>query len=534
MSLPVPVSSPVIRFGVFEADLRSGELRKNGVKVKIQDRPFGALKLFLSHPNEVLSRDQFRHALWPEDVFVDFDHGISSAINRLRDALGDSADNPIFIETVERRGYRWIAPTHLPVVQATPGPVLVRAEIAESERNESNVETKQGRHPQISTIVPPYRWAWTLIVPAGVLFLAIWGFRPIHRSANAAVVKSKDAPEIASLHHPSDAQEFYLKGRFYWEKRTPEGLNKAVDYFTQAIVHDQNYAPAYVGLADCYNLLREYTMMPASEAYPRALAAAKKAVDLDPQSSEAHASLAFALFYGTWDAAGAEREFRRAIELNPDNAIAHHWYATYLSVVGQNAKSLTEIERAQTLVPASKAILADKGNLLWLANQPQPAISLLKQLEAAEPDFISPHRYLKVMDLATGDYRGYLAEWRQEATLMHDNATLKLIDSADKGYASAGAQGMLQAMRTLQKNLYQQGKLSPYHLAQTDSLLGEKQEALQYLKIAYDQHDEQIAGVRADRSFINIQNEPAYREIIAHFDYSSTADLRTPEQAAKK
>src|SRR5450755_1971431 len=115
--------SSIIRFWVFEADVLSGELRKSGIKVKIQDLPFRALGLLLSHPNEVLSREQFRQALWPEGVFVDFDHGISSAINRLRDALGDSADNPVFIETVERRGYRWIAPTHIRVDVPAPQPV---------------------------------------------------------------------------------------------------------------------------------------------------------------------------------------------------------------------------------------------------------------------------------------------------------------------------------------------------------------------------------------------------------------------------
>src|SRR6267154_1201123 len=109
------VSSPaIIRFGVFEADLRSGELRKNGFKVKIQELPFRALRLLLSRPNLVISREEFRQELWPAEVFVDFDHGTSSAINRLRDALGDSATQPIFIETVGRRGYRWIAPAHRP------------------------------------------------------------------------------------------------------------------------------------------------------------------------------------------------------------------------------------------------------------------------------------------------------------------------------------------------------------------------------------------------------------------------------------
>src|SRR5258707_14926908 len=115
--------SSVVRFGVFEADVLSGELRKGGAKVRIQDLPFRALSLLLSHPNEVLSRDQFRRALWPEGAFVDFDHGISSAINRLRDALGDSAGNPAFIETLERRAYRWSAPTHIAPIELLPSQI---------------------------------------------------------------------------------------------------------------------------------------------------------------------------------------------------------------------------------------------------------------------------------------------------------------------------------------------------------------------------------------------------------------------------
>ena len=115
------------------------------------------------------------------------------------------------------------------------------------------------------------------------------------------------------INQSPEAEELYLKGRYFWNKRTPEDLNKALDLFTQAIVRDPGYAQAYVGLADCYNLLREYSVMPPNEAYPRALAAAKKAVELDDNSAEAHNSLAFATFYWTWDAATAEREFKRAI-----------------------------------------------------------------------------------------------------------------------------------------------------------------------------------------------------------------------------
>ena len=310
-------------------------------------------------------------------------------------------------------------------------------------------------------------------------------------------------------------EEFYLKGRYYWEKRTPDSLNKAVDSFTQAIVHDPSYAPAYVGLADCYNLLREYTVMPASEAYPRALAAAKKAVELAPQSSEAHASFAFVSFFGMWDAATADREFRRALELNPSNAIAHHWYATYLQCLRRYSESLAEIERAQALEPASKSVLADKGNILFNAGRQQDAIALLKQMEENEPDFISPHRYLKEIYLLTADYPHYLVEARSEAGLMRDSSALAVVEAAEKGFAAGGGKDLLGALRRQQTRLYERGLLSPYFLAATCSLQGNKQEALRYLKTAYDQHADVMAQIETDHAFDNLHNEPAFRQLAA-------------------
>jgi DNA-binding winged helix-turn-helix (wHTH) protein/Tfp pilus assembly protein PilF len=501
---PAAQSRAVVRFGVFEADVWAGELRKNGVKVKIQDLPFRALRLLLDHPNEVLSRDQFRQALWPEGVFVDFDHGISSAINRLRDALGDSADNPIFIETVDRRGYRWIAPTHVPApAVALPGPVLVKVEA------ERVAET-----PRAAAL----RWRLA-IFPALVLLLVVWSLWPKFRPARANAAKppavSARKSDLGSHSANSEAEQFYLKGRFYWEKRTPDALNKAVDFFTQAIVHDANYAPAYVGLADSYNLLREYTLMPASEAYPRALAAAQKAVELDDQSSEAHASLAFALFWGTWNVADAEREFRRAIELNPNNAVAHHWYATYLATVGRPAESVQEIERAQALDPASKSIVADKGDLLWAAGRHEEALALLKQLETTEPDFVSPHRYLKGFYFVNGEYGLFLDEWKKEASLMRDNSSLKLVDAAEKGFAAGGVDGMLQNMRETQTKLYERGEQSPYLLAQTESLGGHKRDAIRYLQIAYDKRDDATIQMATDPDFNNLHADPAYQNLAA-------------------
>lgn len=520
--MPADVSANfVVRFGVFEADLRSGELRKSGTKVKIQELPFRALKLLLSRPNEVLSREDLRQILWPDGVYVDFDRGVISAINRLRDALGDSAENPIFIETVGRRGYRWIAPTHI----EPPAEAAIRAERKDVVVDEAAAPAA-AHHLNLNGNWPG-KWKFLFVVPALAVIFAAGHYWPRHDAANAGPSRSNSgkantpAPPTSStpgLAHRAanrEAEEFYLKGRYYWEKRTPESLTKAVDFFTQAIVHDPNFAQAYVGLADCYNLLREYTVMPSSEAYPRAQAAAKRAVELDPQSSEAHASLAFVSFFGMWDVVTADREFRRAIELDPNNAAAHHWYATYLMCLRRHSESLAEIERARSLDPASKSVLADKGMLLFDAGQQQEGIALLKQMEENEPDFISPHRFLGEIYLLTSDYPHYLTEARSEATLLHDKSAIAIASAAEKGFATGGGKGLLQALLRQQQELYDHGRFSPYNLAETYSVMERKQEALQYLRAAYDLHADSVFSMEIDRAFDKLHDEPAFRRMLA-------------------
>lgn len=504
---PSMVSDEILRFGIFEVDLRSGELRKNGAKVKIQELPFRALKVLLSRPNEVVSREDLRRALWPEDVFVDFDHGISSAINRLRDALGDSAENPIFVETVERRGYRWIAPVQ-PVQPPLQTSKLTVTEMA------APLASISEDAPSANNSRPVLTW----VLPILAIAILAWVLRPVTPRANADAARtsvSVSAP--ASVHHPSnpEAEDFYLKGRFYWNKRTPEGLTKAVDLFTQAIVHDPGYAKAYVGLADCYNLLREYTLMPASEAYPRALAAAKKAVELDDQSSEAHTSLAFASFWGMWDAATADREFRRAIELDPKNAIAHHWYATYLITVGRPSEALAEIDQARALDPSSAAILADKGDILMSAGQMDEGMKLLKQMEATDPSFISPHRYLKRAYLEHGDGVNYVAEAKQEATLMKDPVGMAIANAAQRGFDTSGFEGMLKGVRAIETKYYAEDKLSPYELAEVCARMGDREEALRYLQASLEKHDQDMPSLPTDSAFQSLQGEPQFQAILA-------------------
>jgi DNA-binding winged helix-turn-helix (wHTH) protein/Tfp pilus assembly protein PilF len=488
------------RFGLFEADLRAGELRRNGAKVRLQDLPFRALALLLTRPGEVITRQEFRQALWPGDVYVDFEQGISSAVMRLRDALGDSAENPIFIETIERRGYRWIGPFQ------RVEPVQEKSPANQSPEKPSNAVEPPPR--------PSTWWKIVFVLPVLAFLLAVWSFRPGFGNTKASA-KSSLVPS-RGLHQPAnrEAEDFYLRGRFYWNKRTPASLNQALEAFTQAIARDPNYSDAYVGLADCYNLLREFSAMSGNEAYFKAFAAAKKAVELDEQSPEAHASLAFVTFWGMWDAADAEKEFRRAIELDPNNVKAHHWYATFLNALGRHDEALTEIDLARKLAPDSSSILADKGELQWSAGHHEQALQLLKQLEVAEPDFISPHLYLRLAYFETGDYTNYIVELKRDALLTHDAAQSSVAEVAANGFGKGGQQGLLEAQLAEQRKLYQQGKLSPYFLAQTEARLGNKREAIRYLTICVKSHDEVVLNLIDDQGFISLQGDPAFRQLL--------------------
>jgi len=343
------------------------------------------------------------------------------------------------------------------------------------------------------------------------------------RAASHALASSRQTSPSAVVlastpFHDPQAEQFYLEGRYYWSKRTPDDLNRALDYFTQAVVHDSNYAEAYVGLADCYNLLREYTLMPSGEAYSRALAAATKAVQLDDQSSDAHASLGFVSFFGMWDLAAGEREFRRAIDLNPNNADAHHWYANGLLALHRLPEAEEEIDRAQTLDPASSSILADKGNILMVAGRTEEARRLLLQMEKRDPTFRSPHLYLKNIYLRSGDYPGFIAELRQDAKLVHDPSGSAIANAAERGFAAGGSRGMFEAMLQVQKKLYGQHSLPPTDLAETFALLGNNDQALRYLSAAYEQHDGLVLFLEIYPEFDSLHDDAAYRDLLARMN----------------
>jgi tetratricopeptide (TPR) repeat protein len=311
-----------------------------------------------------------------------------------------------------------------------------------------------------------------------------------------------------------ESEELYLKGIYYWHNRTPESLNQAVDYFTQAIVRDPNNAEAYVGLANCYNLLREYSTMPESEAYPRAIAAAKRAIALDESLSGAHSSLGFAEYFWLWDVPGAQKEFQRALELDPKSVNAHHWYATMLLSLGRDKESLEEIDKAEKLDPQSSAILADQGLIMFSAGMKGQAVAQLKQLEGSQPNFLSPHNYLAGIYFHERDYHNFLAEAKTAATLQHDDSRLKIVQAGEKGLEASGYRGMLTAMLGVQKNLYAENHFSAHDLASTYGLLGENKDALKFLQIGYEKHEGQMLEIRSDTAFAGLHKDKEFQKLL--------------------
>ncbi|HTW65648.1 MAG TPA: tetratricopeptide repeat protein [Bryobacteraceae bacterium] len=321
-------------------------------------------------------------------------------------------------------------------------------------------------------------------------------------------------PASRSKAAPSPAAELYLKGRYYWDKRTPEDLHKAVGYFTQSISANPRYAKAYVGLADSYGLLREFAAMPNSEAWPLALAAARKAVELDDTSAEAHASLAFDLFYGSFDLKGGEREFKRAVKLNPNYAEAHHWYATALMSVGRLSEASDEMERARELDPSSRSIMADQGLILFYRGLDKKAVELLRQIETAEPAFLSPHRYLADIYFVSDDCQSYLSESRKAAESSKNPVELAIVAEAEKGFAVGGEQGMFESLLRIQETSAGQGRYPAFLVAKTCARMGRRKDALDYLATSYKRREEYVVALPADPAFSSLHAEPAYQNLL--------------------
>ncbi|HYA64432.1 MAG TPA: winged helix-turn-helix domain-containing protein [Candidatus Sulfotelmatobacter sp.] len=612
------IGHSTIRFSVFELDLEAGELRRNGLKIRLQEQPFQILVSLLEQPGKVVIRDELRKKLWPADTFVDFDHGLNAAIRRLREALDDSAETPRFVETVARRGYRFIAPVDAP---DAPG-------VEKSER----VTPSAGR-------IGSRKWAAiaacvvVLVLAAGIYYLrpgrtahidsvAVLPFRNVGGNADSEYlsdgitesligslarvpglkVKSRDSSfhykgkdvdaqkagsdlgvsalvsgrvvpqgdrievsaeltdvsdnteiwgqhysgkstEIISLQQQMAgdiadklrsrlstvekqrvtkrgttdpaAYELYLKGRYVLNQRPAGRIGDAISYFEQAIVKDPGYAEAYSSLADAYYVMSG-SASSGSEDIPKANAAARKALQLDPTLAHPHAVLGFGEMLTEWDFAAGEAEFKKAFEIDPNDSTAHWWHADAIGIIGgREQEALAEAELAHQLDPLSPHVTAIIGYVHNYARRFDDAIAVCQKVVSENPtSFGESHDCLAWAYWGKRMYPQVIEEWKLEGQVVNDRYMSEYASAMEQGFRSGGWKGALAKGIATKRSQYEAGHKAPFEIAECYADLGDKEQAFRWLNTAYQERDVELLNLRTDYLLDPLRSDPRFSELV--------------------
>jgi len=562
-----------IRFAAFELDSRASELRKHGAKIKLQDQPFQILQILLQRPGEIVTREELQQKIWPSDTFVDFDHGINNAIKRLREALGDSAETPRFVETLARRGYRFVGKIErdeprmrslavLPLENLSHDPqqeyfaegltealITTLAKIGELRviSRTSAMLYKGVRKPlreiarelEVDAIVEGtvLRAGQRIRITAQLIDATnethLWAesyerhLRDVlHLQAEVAEAIAKQVrvkltpQERAHLAQTQpvnpDAYEAYLKGRYHWLRRSSEELPKAVQYFERAIEMDPTYAAAYAGLADSLSGLGVYFVAP-DQGCGKAKRLALQALEMDPGLAEAHCSFAWATAWYDYDFYAAEREFERSIELNPRYATAHLWFGFCLGAMGRYEESYAEFKRAIRLDPHNTYTYATFGFVCYLTRRYDEAID----------------HFRKSLELDPGIGQAYCGlGWAYTYKSMNDaaiEAVSKALELSPRAslflgflgevHAAAGhqeeAQKILVRLQELSKTQY----VSPHFVGRIYLTLGKKEEALTWLETAYRERAALMVLLKTDPRFDELRPDPRFQGLMRRMNF---------------
>jgi TolB-like protein/DNA-binding winged helix-turn-helix (wHTH) protein/Tfp pilus assembly protein PilF len=643
-----------VRFGVFEADLDAAELRKHGHRLKLSEQPFQILAMLLDRPGKIVSREELRQLLWPSYTFVDFDHGLNNAVMRLREALGDSSDHPRFIETLPRRGYRFVAPVEVLSQNGSPAPASPAADQKGPESSINIVEAQQnlvtarpqGRFsiPRIAILVAAVLIGSALVSGIAVHYLRgadarkgranrssslvvlplenlsgdkeqdyfadgmtddlianlakIHSLRVVSRfTAMAYKGTHKPLPQIASelnvdavvegtvmrvgnrvritaelvqvstdqhlwadtyestigdvlalqnrvssaivdeirinltkedkerlAQKPSvspEAYEDYLKGRYYWNKRSSEGFEKAIGYFEKATRRDPQYALAFAGLADCYGIIGAtiYGTLPAAEASPKAKTAAIRALEIDPSLAEAETSLATAKFNYDWDWAGAEAGFKKAMEMDPTYATAYQRYSLYLIALGKFDQSFDAIKKARDLDPLSISINASFGWRLYLAREYDRSIAQLRDTLEMDPNYEWAHLTLGQAYAQKAEYNQAIEDLGRAVEL--SNSSPLTLSALAHAYALSGnhaeALKMLAQLHSLSKKQY----VSPFYIAVVYLGLGKNELAMDWLEKAYTDRSNGLVFLKVEPELDPLRSNPRFLALQAKLNFPS-------------
>jgi TolB-like protein/Tfp pilus assembly protein PilF len=561
-------SSQIIRFSTFELDVHAGELRKQGVKIKLQEQPFQILAMLLEHPGQLVTREELRGRLWPSDTFVDFDHGLNKAINKLREALGDSAENPRLIETLAKRGYRFLAEQTaqtdairsllvLPLENLSSDPeqeyfadgltealITILAKISALRvisrttamsykgtrkplpdiARELNVEgivegtvlRSEGRVRISAQLLhapsDTHLWAETFDRDLrDILALQAEVSRAI-----AAEIKTKLSPQEQGQLKQSrpvvpEAYEAYLMGRHYWNKRTPEGLRKGAEYFQQSIEKDPTYAAAYAGLADMAASAGFWGFLPPAQASLKAQAAARKSLAIE-ENGEAHSALGWAIFLHDYDYPASTREFQRAIALYPGFAPAYQWYGHCLICSGRLQEGLELNRQALRLDPLSLIAHVCYAGGVWFAREWDRCIDDCRRALEIDPNYMGLHWMQANALQSKGDHEQAIRA-RQRALEVAPEAVICLAELANS-YAAAGIRS--EALKLLEQlhELRGQKYVMAYWMAGIYCSLKDKEEAFQWLDRALEERSSQLAYVNVDPRFDSLRPDPRFHDLL--------------------
>jgi len=628
----------ILRFGSFEANVRAGELRKRGLKVRLQDQPFQILVMLLERPGELVTRQEIHQKLWPADTFVGFDHGLNNAINRLREALGDSAETPRFIETLPRKGYRFIAlvtgdgqlaEAEYPAAAATPvvetGPIdprlsarprfLVTILVLCFALALAGMVYLGWRRLRAGRPSPGSEYVMLAVLPfqnlsgdpsqdyfgdglteeviaqlgalspdqlgviarttsmaykhtsksveqigseLGVGYVLessvrrdgnqvrisvqlirvhdqvhVWARsydRQISHSielqeevakAVAEQIEVKLSPSYKGRTNPhhldAEANEAYLRGRYFWNQFTPEGYRQAISYFQQAIARDSNFAEAYSGLADSYNFLVVTDSIPASEGHPKALEAARRAVSLGVNLAEPHASLAVALGRSEWNWPGAEDEFKRAIALNPSYSMVHRLYASILGATRRHHEAWEQINAAMRLDPLSLPNNAEVVRTLYYSRDYDRAIEQGQKALQLDPNYARTQFWLGRVYSQKQMHSEAIAASRKILEAMPDS-NLALTEMA----YSLAARGRQTEARKILRRLEERSERSfvpNYNLAVIHIALNEEDIAMRYMQQAYENRDWALLVLAVEPRLDPLRRDPRFQEISAKLKF---------------
>lgn len=636
--MAAPIESPgKVQFGPFELDLRSGELSRNGRRQRLQGQPAQLLAFLVAHSGKLITRDELRTQLWPEDTFVDFDHGLNNAVNRIRDALGDSAASPRYIETVPRRGYRFIGEIeHRDSLTAeSMGTAAASIAAASPQLALTNPPSTGESGPASKASWRGQRWVWAIATAlAVVLFASVWlryhgsaqrlesiavlpfnnlsgdpsqdyfadgmtdeltsdlakigalriisrtsmmRYKGAHKSVpeigrelnvdgiiEGSVVRSggrvritaqlinahsdrhlwaenyeRDLKDVLALQDEvalaiaervrvqltpveqsrladrtalnPEAYDAYLKGRYYFEKRTDSSLKEAAEQFRQAIALDPHYAPAYSGIVDVLATRIYYQLDAPDDLMPEETAAGLRAVDLDDSSAEAHVSLA-AVALNQWNWSKAESEFQRAIALDPRYALAHHWYSDYLSSVGRHDQAIAEEKKALELDPLSPIVNTWMGRRYYQARLYEQAYQAVQQGLALDPAFEPALAQLGLICVQLRRYDEAIGALQKAVA----GSGGSLVYVATLGYVQAMAGHKQDARNILgELNRLSKSRYVPFFAdAEIYIALGQSDDAIHWLNEAFEHHSDWMLYARIDPPLDPIRQDPRFVELL--------------------